>query len=322
MAQRVFMTRPLGGAAQAGLEAAYSVAAHRGRGPVPRRRLLAGVRGAEGLVCFPYDSIDAEVIDAAPDLRVISTHSVGYDHVDVAHAASRGIRVGYTPGVLTDATADLAFGLVLDVTRRITEGDRDVRAGRWRAAYGPGEFLGRDLRGMVLGILGMGRIGAAVARRARVFGMGVIYHNRHRLAAGAERRLGVKYASWNALLGRSDVLSLHVPHTPGTDRIMGAGALARMKEGAYLVNTSRGRVVDEAALVRALKGGRLGGAALDVFESEPVGRGHPLARLPNVVLAPHIGSATAETRARMAGITVENLRRGMAGRRPLHWVDP
>lgn len=277
---------------------------------MPRRALLAGLARADGLLCYPYDRIDREAIDAAPRLRAISTYSVGHDHVDVAYAAKRGIRVGYTPDVLSDATADLAVALMLDVMRRVTEGDREIRAGRWRRIYGAEEFLGADVGGKTLGILGMGRIGERVAARARAFGMRVIYHSRRRSSrAGAYRGLA-------GLLRGSDVLSVHVPATAQTRGMIGAAELRAMRRTAFLVNTSRGAVVDERALVSALREGSIAGAALDVFASEPVGARHPLCRMRNVVLSPHIGSSAGATRRRMAEIAVRNLELGLAGRRP------
>lgn len=308
--RRVLLTRGIHAFAVEGLRRRHDVEVHAGRVPMPRGRLLASLARADGLLCFPYDRIDAEAIDAAPRLAAISTYSVGHDHIDAARARARGIRVGYTPDVLSDATADLAVALMLDATRRVTEGDRAVRAGRWRRMYGAEEFLGAEASGMSLGVVGMGRIGRRVASRAAALGMRVAYCGR-RAAPVRWRRMGLA-----ALLARSDVVSLHVPYTPQTHHMIGAAQLAAMRPGAYLVNTSRGRVVDERALVAALRARRIAGAALDVFESEPIGRSHPLCRMGNVVLTPHIGSSTARARRRMAEIAVANLEAGLAGRRP------
>ena len=312
--ERVFLTSPLHDAVQGRLASEFDLRVHRGPRPIPREGMLAGVREAAGLVCFPFDTVDAGVIGAAPGLRAVSTYSVGYDHIDVGLCRGRGIAVGYTPDVLTDATADLAVALMLDVMRRVSEGDRMVRGGRWRGALGAHEYVGRDLRGKTLGIVGMGRIGRAVASRAAAFGMRVVYHSRGPADCPAER------VGLGELLSRSDVVSLHVPHTPETDGMIDAAALARMRPGAFLVNTSRGAVVDERDLADALGSGRIAGAGLDVFRSEPVGASHPLAGLPNAVLTPHIGSSTAETRLAMAEMAADNLRDGMAGRRPRYPV--
>ena len=291
------------------MRADFDLDEHRGPAPMPRTELAARLADAEGLVCFPYDAVDAGLLDEAPRLRAISTFSVGLDHIDLDRARRRGIRVGYTPGVLTDATADLAVGLMLDVMRRISEGDRRVRAGRWERVDGAADWVGSDLRGKTLGIVGMGRIGSAVARRASAFGMRVLY-------CGGGPADGAERVGMDELRERSDVVSLHAPHTPETDRMVDAGFLRSMRPGAFLVNTARGRLVDERALADALEGGRLAGAALDVFESEPAPASHRLARLDNVVLCPHLGSSTAETREAMGWAALENLRCALDGRDP------
>ncbi len=320
LAVRVFLTRRLQDFAIRELEERYDLEIHSGRIPVPKAKLLSRIGDVEGLICHPYDTVDREVIDAAGKLRVISTYSVGFDHIDVARARKRGIRVGYTPEVLTDATADLAFALILDVTRRVTEGDRMIRAGEW-VLDGEGDgYVGHDMRSRTLGILGMGRIGGAVAKRAGAFGMDIVYHNRHRVAESAERALGARYVGLEGLIAGSDVISIHVPYTGKTDGMFDAAVFARMKRTAILVNTARGRIVNERDLVSALRRKAIAGAGLDVFETEPIRRNSPLTRMQNVVLAPHIGSSTEETRAKMARITLDNLHRGMAGRRPVYSV--
>ena len=317
---RVFMTGPLPDRTMRRLRRAYDVDIHKGRLPISRRGLLSGLRDAEGLICFPFDSVDAAALDAAPCLRVISTYSVGFDHIDIGHARERGIAVGYTPEVLTEATADISVTLMLDLMRRVSEGDRLIRGGGWRSVFGATEYVGVDLRGKTLGILGLGRIGEAVARRAAAFGMNITYHNRHRLPARTERGLNARYVGFGRLLSGSDVISVHVPYSDATHHLFDSGVFARMKRTAYLINTSRGKVVCEPDLVRALRTGVIAGAGLDVFESEPVGRSSPLVRLPNVVLAPHIGSSTAETRSEMADLTLRNLDLGLRGQRPVHSV--
>lgn len=317
---RVFMTGPLPDRAMRRLRRAYDVAVHEGRLPISRRGLLSGLRDAEGLICFPFDSVDAAALDAAPCLRVISTYSVGFDHIDVEHARERGIVVGYTPEVLTEATADISVTLMLDLMRRVSEGDRLIRGGGWKGVFGATEYVGVDMRGKTLGILGLGRIGEAVARRAAAFGMNITYHNRHRLPARTERVLNARYVGFGRLLSGSDVISVHVPYSDATHHLFDSGVFDRMKRTAYLVNTSRGKVVCEPDLVRALRTSVIAGAGLDVFESEPVGRSNPLVRLPNVVLAPHIGSSTAETRSEMADLTLRNLDLGLRGQMPVRSV--
>lgn len=269
-----------------------------------RDELLAGVADADALVCLLADRIDDEVLAAGPRLRVVANFAVGYENVDLAAAARRGIVVTNTPGVLTDATADLTIGLLLAATRRIVEGDRLVRSGGW-TGWAPDQLLGTSLQGAVLGIVGMGAIGTAVARRARGFGMEVRYHNRHRRPE-AEVELGARWCELDELLAASDVLTLHAPLSPETRHLLDRDRLFRCKAGAVLVNTGRGALIDEAALVDALRHGPLAAAGLDVYEFEPrVTAG--LLELPNVVLAPHLGSATASTRAAMAELVCANV---------------
>lgn len=287
--------------------------------PMAREELLARVEGVEGLLCTITDRIDREVLERAPGLRVAANYGVGFDHIDVAEAGRRGVLVTNTPGVLTDATADLAFALILAVARRVVEGDRRTRCGQFRF-WAPLHFLGTEVSGTTLGIVGFGRIGRAVARRARGFDMQVLYTARKPLDEGEEERLGVRFAPLEELLAQSDFVSLHVPLTPETRHLIGARELSLMKPSAYLVNTARGPVVDEKALVEALRRGIIRGAGLDVYENEPQ-LTPGLADLEKVVLLPHVGSATVETRTRMAEMAVENLLEGLAGRRPPHCLN-
>jgi glyoxylate reductase len=284
----------------------------------PREALLARVREADGLICLLTDRIDEEVLRVAPRLRVVANVAVGFDNVDVAAAHARGIPVTNTPGVLTDATADQAFALLLGVARRVPEADRYVREGKFQAWLMMG-LLGFDLAGRTLGIAGFGRIGQAVARRARGFGMRVIYTGNRRAPEALERELGATFVDKASLLAQADVVSLHVPLTSATRHYLGAAEFALMKPTAVVINTARGPVVDEAALVEALVGGRIAGAGLDVFEQEP--HVHPgLFGRSDVVLAPHLGSATTETRTRMAMMAVENVLAVLAGHAPLNPV--
>ncbi|MFL5541360.1 MAG: 2-hydroxyacid dehydrogenase [Longimicrobiaceae bacterium] len=270
---------------------------------------------ADALLCLLTDRIDAAVLERAPRLRIVANAVVGYEHVDVRACAARGIVVTNTPDVLTEATADLTWALILATVRRLPQAERSLRAGEFHG-WGFWDYLGGDLAGATLGIYGMGRIGRAVARRAAGFGMHVIYHSRTRLPADEEARLAAEPVSFDDLLARSDVLTLHAPLTPDTRHAIGREALGRMKPGAFLVNTARGALVDEAALVEALRGGRLAGAGLDVYEREPE-LAPGLLDLPNVVLLPHVGSATRETRTRMAMVAARNVHAVLGGRPPL-----
>jgi len=281
--------------------------------------LVRAARGKSGLLCLLTDTIDRSFLDAMDGLRGIALMAVGFNNVDLAAASARLIPVSNTPGVLTDAVADLAWALLLATARRIPEAERFLRRGRFRA-WGPMLFLGGDLRGKTLGIAGAGRIGAAVGRRATGFGLKVIYADGKR-NADLEKETGARRVSLSALLAGSDYVTLHVPLTPKTLHLIGPRELGRMKQSACLINTSRGPVVDEAALARALRDGRIAGAGLDVFENEP--RVHPeLLKLPNVVLLPHIGSATVETRTRMAVMAAENLAAMLRGERAKNCINP
>lgn len=313
---RVFVTRAI---PDVGLEilgdAGLDVGVYSGELAPDRATLLARVRGCVGLLTLVTDRVDAALLDAAgPQLRVVANYAVGYDNIDVDACTARNVAVTNTPDVLSEATADHAFALLLAVARRIVEGDTLVREDRWRG-WGPKQLLGQDIGGRTLGIVGLGRIGAAVARRARGFGMNVLYHNRSR-DDEAEARLGVRYvADLHDLLARSDAVSIHVPLSEQTRHLIDAEALKTMPPHAILVNTARGPIVDEKALVEGLEHHRLWGAGLDVFEREPeVEAG--LRRLPNVVLAPHTGSATYGARNAMAELAASSIVRVLRGERP------
>jgi glyoxylate reductase len=305
---RVFVTRRLPGGALARLEAEHDVEVWPERLPPPKTELLARAARLEGLLSMLTDPVDAELIDAAPNLRAISNYAVGVDNVDVDAATARGIPVGNTPGVLTESTADLALALMLGIARRLSEGERSVRAGEW-VTWEPGLMLGRDLHGATVGIVGYGRIGAAVGRRLEGFGCELLT---------TSRRGGVPLEE---LLERSDFVTLHCPLTPDTRGLIGDVALGRMKPTAYLVNTARGPVVDTDALARALHAGEIAGAALDVTDPEPLPGDHPLLEAPNLLVVPHIASATHATRGRMADIAVDNLLTALAGMPMPHAVN-
>jgi glyoxylate reductase len=282
---------------------------------VPRPDLPALVAGADAILTLLHDRVDEELLEAAgPQLRCVANVAVGYDNVDVEAAARRGIVVTNTPGVLDDATADLTMALLLAATRRITEGDRLIRAGRpW--TWGMSFMLGSDLRGKLLGIVGLGGIGRRVAERARAFGMEIAYHQRHPAPAEVEAALGAERLPLEELLARADVVSLHCPLTPETRHLIGEAELAAMKPSAVLVNAARGPVVAEPALARALAAGEIAAAGLDVYEHEP--RIEPaLLELENVVLAPHLGSATVETRTAMAELAARNAISVLRGEEP------
>jgi glyoxylate reductase len=312
---RVFATRRLPGPALERLARETELVVWPGAGAPPPEALAAGAREAEGLLCLLTDRIDAALLAGCPRLRAISSCSVGVDHVDLAAAAARGIPVGHTPGVLVETTADLAFGLLLAAARRIVEADRFVREGRWsfEHRWDPEALLGRDVHGATLGIIGLGAIGRALARRAQGFGMRVLGWSR------TPRRVeGVEPRALPALLAEADFVSVHVALTPQTRGLLDARALAALRPGAILVDTARGGIVDEAALAAALASGRIAAAALDVFAREPLDPASPLLAAPNLVLTPHIGSASIATRTRMADLAVENLLAGLAGRPLLH----
>lgn len=270
---------------------------------------------AEALLALLTDRIDRDLLQKAPRLRIVANAVVGYEHVDLEACRERGIIVTNTPDVLTEATADLTWALLLATVRQLPQAERSLRAGEFHG-WGFWDYLGGDITGATLGIFGMGRIGKAVARRAASFGMHVRYASRSRLSAEEERTLGAEWTEWERLLTTSDILSLHAPLTPETHHILDRAALRRMKPGSYLINTARGALVDEAALVEVLREGPLAGAGLDVYEHEPeITPG--LLELENVVLLPHIGSAARETRTRMATLAARNVYRVLSGQPPL-----
>ncbi len=306
---RCFVTRELPGTALDRLREAHDVDLWPERLPPPLEILRERVSECEGLLSLLTDRIDAELIAAAPKLRAISNYAVGTDNVDLAAATARGIQVGNTPDVLTDSTADLAVSLMLASSRRLVEGEQLVREGGW-LTWEPGLLLGRDLNGATVGIIGGGRIGSTVARRLEGFDAEVLI---------STRRGGVPL---ERLLAESDFVSLHVPLTAETEQMIGEPELRAMKDSAYLVNTARGALVDSGALARALKEGWIAGAALDVTDPEPLPSDDQLLEAPNLLIVPHIGSATHRTREAMAEIAVENLLAGLAGSPMPHQANP
>jgi glyoxylate reductase len=290
--------------------------------PPPRAELLAAVAGCDGVLTLLTDRVDDEFLHAAgPGLKVVSNYAVGFDNVDVPACTARGVAVGNTPGVLTDTTADLAFALLMAAARRIPEGDRYVRAGKWKT-WGPLLLLGPDVHGATIGIVGFGRIGQAVARRATGFGMTILYHDVHRADPAVEAEHRATFLPLEELLARSDYVSLHVNLTPETKGLIDAEKLGWMKPTAVLVNTSRGPVVDPRALEDALRSGTIGAAALDVTDPEPIPADDPLLSLDNCLVVPHIASASRATRGKMAEMAAANLLAGVRGERLPTPVNP
>lgn len=320
MTQRIFVTRRLPQELIDSLASKYEVDDSQLRdGPHQADELRGRLAHCDGAILFG-DRLDANALSDAGRLRVVANITVGFNNVDIEVCTSRGILVTNAPGVLDDTTADMTWALLLDAARRVTESDRWLRSGHWKGMTFEDRF-GLDVHHSTLGILGMGRIGRAVARRAAGFDMRILYHNRTRLDEAIERSVGAEYVTFEALLERSDFLSLHLPYSAENHHVIGEAELTRMKRTSVLVNASRGGLVDEPALIRALRAGRIAGAGLDVFEGEP--RVNPeFLDLDNVVLAPHMGSATRSTRMAMALLAIENLGQALAGGVPSCLVNP
>jgi len=320
MNKRLLVTGRLPGEVMASLKEEFEVEANSEDKPFSRQKLLQSIRDKDGLISMITDNIDDEVLNVASHLKMVAHFGVGYNNIDVKAATSRGILVSNTPGVLTEATAELAFSLILAIARRLVECDKITREGRFQY-WAPMLFLGREVTGKTLGIIGLGQIGKAVALRAKGFTMRVLYHNRKRIKVSEEKALHAKYVSLKTLLMESDFVSLHVPLTEHTKYLIGADELSLMKPTAYLINTSRGPVVDERALLNALREKKIGGAGLDVYENEPA-LTPGLEELDNVILLPHVGSGTLETRIRMATMAMANLIAGLNGEVPPNLVNP
>lgn len=320
MKPRVYITRMLPKPAMERINSFCDAKTWDGELPPPREVITSNISDVEGLVSLLTDKIDADLMDKAPKLKVISNYAVGFDNIDMEAATKRGIIVANTPGVLTETTADFTFALLMSAARRVVEGDKVVRAGKWKT-WGPMILLGQDVHGATLGIVGLGRIGVAVARRAKGFGMRIIYYDPNRQKQ-TEEELGVQYAELDKLLSESDFVTLHTNLTPETHHLIGARQFELMKKTCILVNTSRGPILDNMALYHALRDGRIAYAALDVTEPEPLPPDHPLLTLDNVIVAPHIASASVATRTKMALMAAENLIAGLKGEMPANPINP
>lgn len=308
----VYVTRRLPGPALGSLAKNCKVTLNKKSLPPSRKEILKNVAGKDAILCMLSDKIDKEVMDAAGrQLKIISSYSTGFEHIDVDEATKRGIYVTYTADILAEATADLTFALILACARNVVQGDRMVRQGKWKEGWAPGILLGQQVHGATLGIIGLGRIGSAVARRAKGFGMNVLYYGRsqkdHDLA---------RYAELDELLAQSDFVSIHASMNSGSRHLIDKEALRKMKRTAFLINTARGAIVNERDLIMALKKGVIAGAGLDVFEKEPLPRSSALVGMKNVVLLPHIGSASRQTRHRMAEVAVNCVLDALSGKRP------
>ena len=305
MKPKLLITRAIPAAAHKLLAPHFQIEHHDKHTAIPRKLLLSKIKDKEGLLCILTDKIDAELLRAAPRLQAVATYSVGFDHIDVKACSERRVVVANTPGVLTESTADFTWTLLLAVARRVVEGDRFMRAGKYKG-WDPLMLLGTDVHGKTLGIVGFGRIGQAVALRAQGFGMKVLYYDRQRLFPETEGQFGARYCEFDDLLRRSDFVTLHTVLDEATHHLIDERAFALMKRSAYLINAARGPIVDEKALVRALKTRRIRGAALDVYELEPK-MAAGLAQLPNTVIVPHMASASLETRTKMGVMVAQGL---------------
>jgi len=324
MKPKVFITREIPKVGIERLKDKFEVEVWKEYWAPPRDVLLSKAEEVDAMVTLLTDKIDKELLDRAPKLRIISQYAVGFDNIDIKYATQKGVYVTNTPEVLTNATADLAMALLLAVTRRIVEADQFVRTGEWeksRTGWHPLMLLGMELNGKTLGVIGMGRIGREVAKRAKSFGMKIIYYDLRRLSQEEERALEAKFVDLEELLSVSDVVTIHANLTEQTRHLINEQRLRLMKPTAYLINVARGGIVDTEALVKALKEGWIAGAGLDVFEQEPLPASHELTKLKNVVLAPHIGSATTEARNAMAEKVATNLIEFLNGRIPPDLVN-
>lgn len=322
MKKKVYVTRLIPEPALSILSKECDITVNKKPNPPTKKEILSNIRGMDAILCMLSDTIDREIMDAAgPNLKVISSYSTGYDHIDIEEANRRGIYVAYTSDILTESTADLTFALILSLARRVVEADKFVRKKLWKYGWMPKLFLGSDVNGMTLGIFGLGRIGSAVARRAKGFNMKILYHNRHRIINQLDDPIA-NYVDINKLLKESDFLSIHANLNKHSFHFFNEAKFKKMKNTAFIINTSRGQIIDQRALIKALRNRWIAGAGLDVYEKEPICSSNALLRMNNVIILPHIGSATYQTRSKMARVAAENLLNILNGIEPLYLVNP
>ena len=322
MKKKVYVTRLIPEPALSMLSKECDITVNKKPNPPTKKEILSNIRGMDAILCMLSDTIDREIMDAAgPNLKVISSYSTGYDHIDIEEANRRGIYVAYTSDILTESTADLTFALILSLARRVVEADKFVRKKLWKYGWMPKLFLGSDVNGMTLGIFGLGRIGSAVARRAKGFNMKILYHNRHRIINQLDDPIA-NYVDINKLLKESDFLSIHANLNKHSFHFFNEAKFKKMKNTAFIINTSRGQIIDQRALIKALRNRWIAGAGLDVYEKEPICSSNALLRMNNVIILPHIGSATYQTRSKMARAAAENLLNILNGIEPLYLVNP
>lgn len=322
MKKKVYVTRLIPEPALSILSKECDITVNKKPNPPTKKEILSNIRGMDAILCTLSDTIDREIMDAAgPNLKVISSYSTGYDHIDIEEANRRGIYVAYTSDILTESTADLTFALILSLARRVVEADKFVRKKLWKYGWMPKLFLGSDVNGMTLGIFGLGRIGRAVARRAKGFNMKILYYNRHRIINQLDDPIA-NYVDINKLLKESDFLSIHANLNKHSFHFFNETKFRKMKNTAFVINTSRGQIIDQRDLIKALRNRWIAGAGLDVYEKEPICSSNALLRMNNVIILPHIGSATYQTRSKMARVAAENILNILNGIEPLYLVNP
>ncbi len=320
--KKIFITRKINSIAVELLKNYYDVILTNKTDSPTKNVMIKKVKNVYGILCTLSEKIDSDIMDAAgSNLKVISTLSTGYEHIDIGEATKRGIYVTTTGNILSEATADLTFGLLIALSRKIVEGHLYVIDGKWQKGWAPDLFLGSNIYGSTLGILGLGNIGTAVAKRANGFNMNIIYTNRHQLSKSIENKLNVTYVTFDQLLKNSDFLSIHTSFDKDNFHLIDSIELKKMKKTSFLINTSRGSIINEISLIKALKNKWIAGAGLDVFEKEPLPNQHELLKLKNVILLPHIGSATVQTRNQMSEVAAINLHNILSKKKPLYLVN-
>jgi len=320
--KKIFITRRISPAGINLLKKFYNVLLNNSNKSPPRNLIIKKVRDVDGILCTLSEKIDSSVMDAAgPNLKIISTFSTGFDHIDIDEATRRGIYVTNTGNILSNATADLTFSMILALSRKIIDGHSFILKKKWNNGWTPNLFLGKDVYGSTLGILGLGNIGSAVAERAKGFKMNVIYNNRNQLAKSKEKKLKVKFVTFKELLETSDFLSINMSYERNNFHLIDREQLQRMKKSSFLINTSRGTIINEVSLIKALQNKWIAGAGLDVFENEPLSHKSKLLQMKNVILLPHIGSATIQTRNKMSEVSALNIHNVLNKKMPLYLVN-